>query len=204
MLNILDLNKTNITDFARERNNLLKNSKSDWNLFLDSDERLNNESLSLRGAKSDVAIRIKRLLHFIRNDTKYECFYIKRKNYFLGHYVGTDKIIRLVKKGTGRFERIVHEVWKPDDKEKIGIIKEKIIHNTADNLKDYLVKINNYSNLHAKANLKEGKRSNLFKIIFFPIAKFIVTLIKSRHIVFSIMQSLHSYLSWTKLYFLQH
>lgn len=205
MLSILTLNKPNITDFARERNNLLKKSKTDWNLFLDSDERLNDESLSLRGAKSDVAIRIKRLLHFIRNDTKYECFYLKRKNYFLGQYVGTDKIIRLVKKGTGRFERIVHEVWKSKKSHPAGVFfGSYIIHNTADNLTDYLNKINNYSDLHAKANQKEGKKSNLMKIIFFPILKFIVTFVKSKHIVFSIMQSLHSYLSWTKLYFLQH
>ena len=61
--------------------------------------------------------------------------------------------------------------------------------------------MNYYSDLHAKENLKEGKRSTLYKIIFFPIAKFFVSLIKSKHIVFSIMQSLHSYLSWTKLYF---
>ena len=85
----------------------------------------------------------------------------------------------------------------------MGEIDNYIIHNTAVNLATYVNKINNYSTLHARANLKEGKKSNLLKIIFFPMAKFIVTYLRSRHIVFSIMQSLHSYLSWTKLYFLQ-
>ena len=173
MLSTFTLNKPNIIDFAEARNDLLKKSKTDWVLFLDSDEKIDS-------------------------------YYLKRKNYFLGQYVGTDKIIRLVKKGTGKFARAVHEIWIPNEKHKNGIIKEKIIHNTADNLRDYMKKMNYYSDLHAKENLKEGKRSTLYKIIFFPIAKFFVSLIKSKHIVFSIMQSLHSYLSWTKLYFLQH
>ncbi len=184
MLSILILNKPNITDFASVRNDLLAKSKSDWNLFLDSDERIKSEEIKI--------------------NNYYDCYLFKRKNYFLGQYVGTDKIIRLIKKGTGKFVREVHEVWLPKTSHPAGVISDNyIIHNTADNLADYIKKINYYSDLHAKANLKEGKKSNLSKIIFFPIAKFIVTLIKSKHLVFSIMQSLHSFLAWTKLYFLQ-
>lgn len=186
MLNILTLNKSNITDFAKERNELLKNSKTEWNLFLDSDEKLSKP------------------INNISN--KYNGYYLKRKNYFLGQYVGMDKIIRLVKKGTGKWIRTVHEVWQPNKSHsRCGMLNSPvIIHNTADNLKDYLNKINKYSDLHAKANLLENKKSSLFKIIFFPVGKFIITLIKSKHVVFSIIQSFHSYLSWTKLYFLQH
>jgi len=185
MLSILILNKPNITDFASVRNDLLAKSKSDWNLFLDSDEKL---SAPIKNISEN-----------------YDGYVLKRRNYFLGQYVGTDKIIRLVRKGTGKWERIVHEIWVSKTSHPAGVMFDTyIIHNTADSLKDYVDKINNYSTLHAKANLKEGKRSTLLKIIFFPIAKFIVTLIKSKHFVFSIMQSLHSFLAWTKLYFLQH
>lgn len=188
MLSILTLNKSNITDFAEARNDLLQKAKTDWVLFLDKDEKIT---------------QVNQLFSNTLNQKK-TAYYLFRKNYFLGQFVGTDKIIRLVKKRTGKFVRKVHEVWKPNDLSKVGVIDVPIIHNTAYNLTDYLNKINNYSTLHAKANLKEGKKSNLFKIIFFPIGKFIVTLIKSKHVVFSIMQSLHSYLAWTKLYFLQH
>lgn len=185
MLSILTLNKPNITDFAKERNDLLEKSKSDWNLFLDNDEKLSKPISNI----SD----------------KYDGYILKRRNYFLGQYVGTDKIIRLVKKNTGKFVRTVHEIWFPKTSHPAGVmLSPTIIHNTADSLSKYLDKINNYSTLHATANLKENKKSSLFKIVFFPIAKFFVTFIKSRHLVFSIMQSLHSHLSWTKLYFLQH
>jgi hypothetical protein len=192
MPNILTINKPNITDFAKERNVLLNNSKNEWNLFLDNDE------IQAKGyEKLNNQLNIKNYEH--------ESYYLTRKNYFLGQYVGTDKIIRLVKKGTGKWVRAVHEVWIPNDNSKVGIIDDThIIHNTADNLADYINKMNNYSSLHSKENLKEGKKSSLFKIIFFPIQKFIATYIKSKNIVFSIMQSLHSFLSWSKLYFLQH
>lgn len=183
-MKILTLNKPTITDFAYERNKLLEKVKNnEWVLFLDSDEELNDD------------------LGFTNNE--YEAYYLKRKNYFLELYVGTDKIVRLVKKGTGKWVRSVHEVWKPNKiHSRGGILKSPvIIHNTASNLTDYLNKINNYSSLHAKANQDEGKKSSVLKIIFLPIAKFVVTLIKSKNVVFSIMQSLHSFLSWTKMYF---
>lgn len=180
MLSTLRLNKPNITDFAFERNNLLKNAKTDWVLFLDSDEKLSKP--------------------IVKISNEFDGYILNRKNYFLGQYVGTDRIVRLGKKNAGKWKRKVHEIWEIN---KVGEIDNYIIHNTAVNLAAYVKKINYYSDLHAIANLKEGKKSNLFKIIFFPIGKFIFTLVKSKHVVFSIMQSLHSYLSWTKLYFLQ-
>lgn len=185
-MKVLTLNKPNITDFAYERNKLLeKVIVGEWVLFVDSDEKI---------SKLEVP-----------SNERIESYKLLRKNYFLGQYVGTDKIIRLLKKGSGKWVRSVHEVWKPKSPHLVGTIKTPyIIHNTADNLNDYLSKINNYSNLHAKENKKEGKQSNIFKIIFFPISKFIFTLVKSKNIVFSIMQSLHSFLSWTKLYLQQY
>ena len=156
-------------------------NNNDWILFLDRDEKLFKTQSNL----SD----------------KYDCYKLSRKNYFLDKYVGSDLIIRVVKKGSGKWKRAVHEIFVPFKGKKVGFIKDNfIIHNTADNLSGYLKKINFYSTLHAKENKKEAKKSTLFKIIFFPLGKFIITLIKSKNVAFSIMQSLHSFLSWTKLY----
>lgn len=188
MLATLTLNKPNITSFALERNELLRKTKSDWVLFVDTDEVITK----------DLEKEIKEAI----KDESYEGYYIKRKIYFCGTLAGEDKMLKLGKKTAGKWRRKVHEVW--DIKGKVGTLNNYIIHNTANNLTEYLNKVNYHSTLHANEVLREGKRSNLFKIIFFPVGKFIVTLIKSRHVVFSIMQSLHSFLSWTKLYFLQH
>ncbi len=71
-------------------------------------------------------------------------------------------------------------------------------------LKSYIDKMNIYSTLHAKENKNEKKDSNILKIIFLPFLKFVFTYIRTKNIVFSIMQSFHSFLSWTKLYLKQY
>lgn len=183
------LKKKNITDFAAERNRLQSESKSEWMFFVDSDEKPTS--------------KLKKEIGDLDADA-YCAFFVKRKNYFLGSCVGEDKIIRLVKKGSGKWERIVHEVYHPNAGLKVGILKNYLIHNTAGNLHEYIARINNYSTLHALANNKEGKKPSTVKIIFFPLAKFAVVLAKSRNVVFSIMQSFHSFLAWSKLYVYQN
>ena len=149
-------------------------------MFLDSDEHLEGQPVI-----SD----------------EFSGYRIKRNNFFLGKFVGSDWIIRLGRKNSGKWIRRVHETW--NIKGKVGELRDVVIvHNTAQNLSDYIKKIDFYSTLHAGANKEEGKKSNLFKIVFYPLGKFIVTFAKSRHAVFSIMQAFHSFLSWSKLYFL--
>lgn len=189
-LQIITLRKLGITDFAKERNILLKNSKANWILFVDSDE---TPSRLLRDEINNLQFTI---------HNKFSGYKITRKNYFLKQYVGEDKIIRLGNKNTGRWQRAVHETW--NIKGKVGELKNPLIHNTANYLRDYISKLNKYSDIHAKENYKEGKKSNLFIIIFYPIGKFLATLIKSGNVVFSIMQSFHSFLSWSKEWTLQN
>ena len=148
-LEIITLNKSGITDFAQERNLLLKKAKNDWVLFLDTDETATS--------------KLMKEIHKKIQDDKFDGFYIKRKIYFCGQYVGEDKVLRLARKGVGKWKRAVHEVW--DIQGNIGMLQNYIIHNTANNLSEYIDKMNYYSTLHARENLKEGKRSNLFKII---------------------------------------
>lgn len=177
---IITLKKREITDFAYERNRLLSKSKSKWILFLDSDESIPDSAFQVPNSADG--------------------YKIKRNNYFLGKFVGYDWIVRLGRREAGGWKRRVHEFW---DIKNTPHLQDVIIkHNTADNLRDYVGKINFYSTLHAKANKEEGKRSSVFKIVFFPCIKFFQTLIKSKNIVFSIMQSFHSFLSWSKLFFL--
>jgi hypothetical protein len=80
-MEIITLNKNNITDFALERNKLLNNSKSDWAFFIDADEIM-SDSL-----KSEALSKI--------SNGKVGAYYVIRKNYFLGKYIGFDKIVNL-------------------------------------------------------------------------------------------------------------
>ena len=182
-LEIITLSKPRISDFAAERNGLLKKAKSKWVLFLDSDEKLTPE----------LEKEIPEAISKARGEGG---FYIKRKIYFLGNYAGTDKVLRLATKGAGKWSRAVHETW--DVKTRFGTLSGYIIHNTGDNLRDYIDKINKYSDIHALENKKEGKKPTVFKIIFYPMAKFLQNIYMGRGFVFSMLQSFHSFLSWTK------
>lgn len=183
---IITLRKPGITDFALERNLLLKKSKAEWILFLDSDEKLSDE-LTKEIRILDPAV--------------YNGFYIKRKIIFLGRMIGEDKVLRLAKKDSGRWVRKVHETWQV--KGKIRSLKGSITHYTADSLHDYIDKINSYSTIHAAENIREGKHSDLLKIVFFPKIKFIQNALSGRGFVFSMLQSFHSFLGWAKQWELQ-
>lgn len=182
----ITLNEKNITDFASSRNKLLASAKSEWVLFLDTDEELSDE--------------LKKELEKLKPG-KRTGFIIKRKIIFLGTYIGEDEVLRLAKKDAGRWVRKVHETW--NIKGKIGNLDNYIIHNTAKDMSTYVAKMNKYSDIHARENLKEGKRSDIIKIIFYPLAKLIQNLLAGRGFTFSMLQSFHSFLGWTKLWELQ-
>lgn len=187
-LEIITLNKPNLTDFSKERNRLLKKSKAEWVLFLDSDEKLTPE------LRSEINEAIK--------EPSIDGYYIPRRNFFLGQYAGTDNILRLGRKSAGRWERKVHEIWKI--KGKTGQLNSPIIHNTAGSVSEMITKINFYSTLHAEANKKEGKKSDIFKIIFYPKIKFIQSIFMGRGVALSILQAFHSFLAWGKQWEIQN
>ncbi len=183
-LEIITLNKPGITDFAKARNELLQKSKAEWLFFVDSDEKVTPELM-------------KEVEDTISRDLDVDAYYVKRKIYFLGEYIGEDKVLRLARRNLGEWIRAVHEVWYVGSST-TGVLKNCLIHNTAGNLHEYIERINKYSDIHAKENKKEGKKSNLFKIIFYPIFKFIQNLLMGRGFVFSMLQSFHSFLAWSK------
>lgn len=182
----LVLNKPNINNFAKERNNLLKDAREDWIFFVDTDEQVS----------SNLEKELKKM-----DPGKFDGFYVKRKIYFLGNYVGEDKVLRLGKKDAGKWTRKIHEVW--DIKGRVGLLHGYLIHNTATDFTSYLRKMQKYARLHAEENLKEGKKSSIFKIAFYPLGKFFQNIFLGRKFVFSVLQSYHSFLAWKILWKLQ-
>lgn len=184
----ITLNKDNIDDFAKERNRMLSLSNAEWILFLDSDEVLSDE--------------LKEEIKNLNPDEQTNGYYILREG------IAEEKLLRLARKDAGKWERCVHEVWRV--KGKIGCLKNPMIHDEEKSLTAMIKKANFYSTLHASANKREGKKSNILKIIVFPVGKFFQTLFVKRAykkgvngFVFSFFQSFQSFLSWCKLYFLR-
>jgi glycosyltransferase involved in cell wall biosynthesis len=188
------------SNFARQRNFGLEKALGKWVLFLDPDEEISEE------LKNEIVREIS------INDNPYNGFYLKRID-FIGKHVlrhgeiGKVRLLRLAKRKAGKWVRRVHEEWKIRGKK--GVLITPIYH-FHPNMAKYISNINLWSNFHAQANQNEGKRSNLFKIILWPIGKFFVSWIL--HLGFldgmpgfvvALIMSFHSFLAWSKLWMME-
>lgn len=176
-------------DFSAQRNFGLSKASGEWILFVDADEIVSE----------DLASEIKRAI----KTSDVNGYLIKRVG------VVEEWILRLGRKSSGKWSREVHEVW--NIKGKVGKLASPLLHSPASSFKEFVAKINKYSSLHAKENQKEGKKSNLLKIIFMPFLKFISVFFLKRGyksglygFIFSIFMCFHSFLSWSKLWILQN
>lgn len=185
-------------DFATQRNFGLEKAAGEWVLFIDADERMTPK------LKDEINSKVQIQKH---------CgFYIKRTDVLWGktltHGETNTKLLRLARKGSGKWRRKVHEVW-----EVAGVIREfknPILHYPHQTINEFLGDTNNYSTLHAQENMKEGKRSSIFKILFYPKLKFLQNWIlkggfldSGPGFIVALMMSFHSFLAWSKLWLLQ-
>lgn len=185
-------------DFSQQRNFGLEKARGEWVLFVDADERVSN---SLR---EEV---IKLLSYKV---IKYNGFYLKRRDFMWGKELkygetGGIKLLRLAKKDAGKWRRAVHEIW--DVKGLVGKLKSPLLHYSHPTLREFIAEVDWMSTIHARENKKEGKKSNLFKIIFYPKFKFLNNWILKfgfldgvPGLLVALIMSFHSYLSWSKLF----
>lgn len=199
-LEIITLNKPGITDFAKERNVLLKKAKSEWIFYVDSDEVVTPK------LKEEIKESVK--------DKNINGYYVKRKDFFFGRELkhgefsvvggfGNAKLMRLGRRGKGYWHRAVHEYWRIEGK--TATLKNSLLHYPHKDLTKFISNINYFSTLHAKALEKENKTSSILKIIIWPVGKFVYNftvrlgfLDGMEGFVAAIIMSFHSYLSWSK------
>lgn len=188
-------------NFAAQRNFGLSKAQGKWVLFLDADERVTEE---LRNE----------IVQITRDPlVNYAGLYLKRTDYLWGKKLkhgetANIRLLRLARRKTGKWTRRVHEVWEIVGK--TYELKNPLVHYPHPTLAAFINSVNIMSSLHAKANLEEGKRSSLIKLIVWPMGKFINNYVfkigfldGSRGFVSALVMSFHSYLAWSKLWFLQ-
>lgn len=185
-------------NFSEQRNFGLSKVRTEWVLFIDADERV-NKNLSKEIIKT-----------IYDSSNTCEGFYIRRQDYIFDKKInhgefGTIKILRLFKRKNGKWIREVHEYVNLNGQ--TGIINNILFHYPHPNLTGFISDINFYSTLHAGANEKESKKSSVFKIVFYPVFKFINNyfiklgfLDGVEGLVLSFLMSFHSFLSWSKLW----
>jgi len=150
---IVDTNKMK-GSFADWRNYGAEIAKSDWLLYIDSDEQVTPE--------------LAKVILQVVGSNEFSAYAIPRRNIFLGHTMHwggwyPDYVLRLIKKDRLMgWEGELHE--QPKINGEISHLKYPLIHNTHRNLSDMVDKTNEWSELEAKLLYDSGHpKMNVFR-----------------------------------------
>lgn len=149
-------------DFAAQRNFALQHVKTEWVLYLDADERMNDE-LIVNIAKA-VNSNQKAMYRLVRRNSAFG------RDFKYG-VLGPDSVVRLFPTEGVKWESKVHERPVGDFAEKTlgGYIK----HYTYASFEGYLDKMNKYSSIGAVDRNLRGKKCSVLKdLVFRPLFAF--------------------------------
>jgi len=194
-LTIVTLRKPHIADFAKERNQAMRKIKTDWVLFVDSDETI-TQSL-----KKEIQTAIQ---------NKSSNYQLKRQDYFLNQRLrfgetSRVRLIRLIQRGTGQWNGRVHEVFQ--SQLPVKTLKHPLHHQRNLSLADFLDRLNQYTTIRAQELHAHQHHFCLFELLFYPPLKFIQNyflrlgfLDGLPGLAMALMMSLHSLMVRIKLY----
>lgn len=149
---------------ANQKNWTIPQASHEWIVLLDADERI-DEDLK-KEIKATIADASK----------KEVAYWIKRRNFFMGkevRYSGWqgDKVIRLFMRDKCRYEeKSVHAEVLADGP--VGILKQKLIHNTYKDIFHYLEKWDRYTTWSATDRANRGENPTLYHFLVKPAFRF--------------------------------
>ena len=184
-------------DFATQRNFALRKVSHEWILFIDADEEVS------RNLQEEIT-------QVLKNPGNITGYFIRRQDIIYGKILkfgetGNIFFLRLGRYDGGQWVNKVHEVWQISGK--TGYLKNPLIHASHKDIKEFLVKINEYSTLVAQSWKEQGKVIGFWQILLYPSGKFFNNyLVKFGFLdgvaglIMAVMMSFHSFLARGKLY----
>jgi glycosyltransferase involved in cell wall biosynthesis len=209
---------TNKPIFHINKNLAIKKCKGDWILQLDADERLTpelKEEIAQVLSGSYFGYTDWRSSKKYQADTPPVAYWLKRRNYFLGHYFTKsgqypDPVIRLFRRGFATLPaKSVHEQMKVNGP--LAWLKSDLDHFATPTFSRYIQRENRYSSLTAQELKDGGVTINPFSFINYifikPLSTFLAIYLRHKGFqdgfsgfVFALFSGLHHALSYIKLW----
>ncbi len=157
--------KQKFLGYIEQKNYVLQYAKFNFILSLDADESLSEELIkSILEEKKNF----KNDAYTMNRFTNYCGKWIKHSGWY------PDKKLRLFKKSTGKWGGInPHDKFVQNIKTNAVHLKGNILHYSYYNIEEHLKRVQDFSDIAAKALYEKGKKANIFKIIFSTLLKFI-------------------------------
>jgi glycosyltransferase involved in cell wall biosynthesis len=187
-------------NFADQKNFAAQKASGEWILSLDADEEVSGE----------LAKEIEGLLA----TSEYDGFLMPRKNIILGGEIkhsrwSPDIHIWLWKSGKGRWVGKVHEEMVIDGK--VGRLTHAKIHNQDKTIFEFMLSLNEYTQVEAEEAFAKGIKFSFLKMIFSGIKSFVGRYIYKqgyldgwRGLVLCSLRAFYHSLVWLKILELQN
>ena len=184
-------------NFSMQRQFGIDKASSDWILFIDADERV-DEVLATE------------ILENVTLNTPFSGFLIPRVDFMWGRRLrygetGGIKLLRLFNKNDGKLIGKVHETWQT--KKAVGRLISPIQHYPHPTISEFLREINFYTDLRAKELFEQKRKVGAISIFMYPFGKFILNyfikfgfLDGISGLVHAVLMSFHSFLVRGKLW----
>ena len=154
-------------DFSAQRNFALKHIDTDWVLYLDADERINDELAE--AIKKEMQSPKDAMYRFIRRNSAFG------KDFKYG-VLSPDSVLRMFHRDKAKWEGKVHE--NPVSNLPVITLQGYLKHYTYTDFEQYLTKMNMYASIGARNYNEKGKKVSTIKDLvlrpFFAFAKMYV------------------------------
>ena len=149
----------------QQKNYAMRQCEHEWILSLDADEALSDE--------------LKDSIQSLKGKAHADAYSFNRRSNYCGQWIWhsgwyPDVKVRLFKKDAGAWGgRNPHDQFIIKKEKKTQHLKGDLLHYTFYTVEQHKKQIENFSSISARAYYEMGRKSNLLKILFSPVAKFI-------------------------------
>ena len=157
--------KQKFLGYIEQKNYARQYAKFDYILSLDADEALSE--------------KLKNSIIEEKKNFKYDGYIMSRLTNYCGKWIKhsgwyPDKKLRLFKRNSGKWGGInPHDKFIQNTKTKTTHLNGDILHYSYYNINEHLKRVENFSDIAAKALFENGSKTNIIKIMFSPLLKFI-------------------------------